>query len=212
MPTCPFCAEPLEAWPDKCPTCGEPLSAAARGAPPLPRWGEAERPTSVLVLGLIGLLLAGIGLLMSAVALAYFYQLSATGMDLLDLVGGPESMAFQQGSCAVEIALCVLLGISCVGLLKLKPWGRKLALIYGALGILHASLSGPLDLYFNQSATADWETLVELGALTGISLLYPVALVWFMTRPKVAAAFATSTTSTTSALPEGRGPGTHRLE
>jgi hypothetical protein len=104
-------------------------------------------------------------------------------------------------SFIVGIPIMLLLVISGIGLLKVKRWGRTLALIYGFLGIITSIVTAFVNYQFlakpllAQSNLKDPQAAGAVGGAIGsifggcLNLIYPVLLIFFMLRPNIVAAF-----------------------
>ena len=158
-------------------------------APPLP---APTRPTSVTVFGIVGIVLAALGLLCSPINLI---GLSDPNNPLINMAGFKVVAVFS----AINGMLCAvaLLAIS-IGLLKLKRWARSGAVIYslytivmGVLGML------VIILMLTPHVSTAPDSVSKAGMIGGliggvvgglIGLVYPVLLLIFMRKPKVVAA------------------------
>lgn len=138
-----------------------------------------ERPTGVTVLAILGFIGAACAIL---VALALFFagavgmaglgaRRPATGMMLAGLG------AFGGVIALVVAALYFIVGI---GLWKLLPWGRILALVLVALGLVFAALG----LF---SALFHFRILLTFWRLIAIAI--DCWILWYLTRPHVKQAF-----------------------
>jgi hypothetical protein len=97
---------------------------------------------------------------------------------------------------------CVLLFVAGIGLLRMGEWARKLSIAYGIYAILIAIAESVATFIFifrplftQVSHAGGSEGSPELAALIGAImggvyvLIYPVALIFYMTRREIAAAF-----------------------
>jgi hypothetical protein len=162
-----------------------------------------ERPTSVLVLGVLNLLFAGLGLLGMAGWVFVLLGMS-TSNPVYSLI--QQSAPYRMFLC-VSIPLGLVftgaLALGGAGLLLSKPWGRTSTLLYavyalltGLLGVAVSAvhLVGPL---LEQASNNPGPQIIAaaggaLGGLAGtcLGLLYPVVLLRFMFREDVAEYFA----------------------
>lgn len=169
------------------------------------------RPTSVTVLAIIGIVLASLGLLSSicgGVAL-----IMSSSMDLASEMSAPE-VAMQEStlwtgysifSYVAGLAMAALLMYGSIGSLSLKPGARKAMLLYAKLAIAFAILGIIMTLvillpiarpHFSSSDPAEvagaWGGVIGglLGALLGV--IYPIFVLIFFRKPRVAAAFGES--------------------
>ena len=84
----------------------------------------------------------------------------------------------------VGIAAVVLLAAG-IGLLLSQNWARIVSIIDGVYSIVTCIVGGIMTL---NSGTSGMMMIVSLFA-TIVSLVYPILLIIFMTRPKIIAAF-----------------------
>ena len=157
-----------------------------------------QRPASVTVLGIVNIVFASFGLL--GLALTVALNLSAAQADAAPWAGSQALVAWTTFTQWIGvIANCVLFA-SGIGLLRLRPWGRKVAVIYAVYAVVMALVSAVITSWFigtqmqGQGVGGDEQFMMAtliVGALIGlgISLLHPGLLWYFMTRPHVIAAF-----------------------
>jgi hypothetical protein len=160
------------------------------------------------VFGVLNLVFTAMGLFgMAATAISIFSDVIPQGNT------EPEQFyqAFNRWSLPLSVATTVLLGISGVGLLRMRSWGRTLALVYAMIAFI-TSLAGIAIVWFFYFRVSTRElpevdpnaaTIALFGAIGGtvggiFGLIYPALLWYFMTRPHVIAAFQGAT-----ALPAG---------
>jgi hypothetical protein len=161
-----------------------------------------NRPTSVTVLGIVNIAFAVLGLLSHALMFALFSPYSQSGLDLegdLDALGEWTPVTQLLGFFSNIVLLA-----SGVGLLRMRPWGRYLAIIYAGYAIIAALGWTVYSVAMFESQTQGMGgpgvderivmTMAIIGGLIGlgISLCHPTLLLYFMTRRNVAAAFGES--------------------
>jgi len=162
-----------------------------------------QRPASITAFGILNLVFAAFGV----VGLMASFALFSVPVDPNNPV---IKLLHQNASYAVWLKFCILLGlISCVilvaagaGLLGLKPWGRTLSMAYAILTIVFSLMAMGINLFlmiqplFEQALPN--QELAVAGAIGGpmsgtiggcFGPVYPILLLAFMLRPKVAAAF-----------------------
>jgi multidrug transporter EmrE-like cation transporter len=110
----------------------------------------------------------------------------------------------------ISIVLGIFVGVvllaAGIGLLKLKPWARKLSIAYGIYAIVMILIGMVVNYLFltqpmleqahqKQGPDATVATGAAIGGIIGgmfgscFGIVYPILLLIFMTRPKVVAAF-----------------------
>lgn len=171
-----------------------------------------NRPTVVTVFGVLNLVFGGLGLLcvplsaLSMLAMPGLQQMNANmgipnpGLDMLESPAYRLSMIIY---LTVTLAGAIALVVGGIGLLKLRPWGRSLSIIYGALKIVavpivnvvnYVTITQPM---FEQmpAQTMPFASFASatsaVGAVVGccFQMIYPVVLLIFMLLPSVKAAF-----------------------
>src|SRR2546428_12207469 len=118
---------------------------------------QPRRPTSVLVIAIFHFILGGLGLLLGVIGLAgslMVYATLASAPPPPPSATGPAAVTpaaqyqyldahlpywkeVDLTSAAVSLVLSALMVVAGVGLLKMKPWGRTLSLVYGVGSILY---------------------------------------------------------------------------
>lgn len=190
MATCPFCAEDLAPGTPKCPHCGE--DQGPRPAVPV-GWGSPGKPAVVAVAGALSLLYGAVSFCGQAAGVGTLVALSGTGLTTQPF--GPPGSG-QRAFMLVALVLGALASVghvaAGVGLLRLRPWGRRLALglvVYG-IGMSVVSLPFTLPAQVEQAGPGLESVIVATsigGALFWLACLAAVGVV--LTRSNVRAAF-----------------------
>jgi len=117
------------------------------------------------------------------------------------------------------LAATIALAAAGIGLLRKRPWGRKLSLGYASYALLAAPLTlalqycwvfapvtqraAELSPRFGQVVRAEMTTQMAVAVAAALfGLIYPVVLLWCLSRPRVVAALRTG-----PAAPPVRGGG-----
>ena len=165
----------------------------------------AQPPQSVKVLGILNLVFAGLGVF----GLLFTYGMYFGGLKLgprnpvIEIAHeSPAFMRYMEVSMWLGGVALIVLAISGIGLLGMKPWGRKLAIAYALWGIV-AGIVGLVFTYKFLIAPLAGTPGGSAGAFGGIwgglvGCAYPVVLLSFMFKQNVRTAFARI------ALPEAR--------
>jgi hypothetical protein len=182
------------------------------------------RPTAVLVLAILHFVGGGIGLITTLLT-AGMQALNASrsavvapaavtpqnlGAALTRYIEDhvPSYQALTYGQLAVSLVLDLLLLVGGVGLLNMRPWGRRLSLGYAVLSILNRLFGLVYGLAVVLPVTREYLRLVaqqnpglagavagrEIGGIIGliasfVFVLYPIAVLIILLHPRVAAAF-----------------------
>ncbi len=165
------------------------------------------RPTVVTVFGILALIYGGVGLLCNPVNAAVNLAADLQG-ELPDdpIMQIAVSDTYRLGIGIYSIAcfgFCLVLTLAGIGLLKLKPWGRTLAMIYGVssllgsliyLGFVSVVLFVPLIQEAGKANRAE-ATGVAFGAIFGgsvvilLGMILPALILIFLRKPEVVQAF-----------------------
>ena len=162
-----------------------------------------QRPTSVTVFGILNLVFAGFGVLGILGTLALFRMEGMANNPVVTLMQENATYrAYMKASIPLGIVYCLILLLGGIGLLRLRPWGRTLSIIYALLAIVGGLLGVAMNfiyIFFPMleqagGGSGPGATAAMAGALGGtvgglVGLVYPILLLIFMTRRKVVAAF-----------------------
>lgn len=173
-----------------------------------------QRPASVTVFGVLNLVFGGLGMLSLPFTILALTSNPTPPFQVADEIGLYQLWTFV--SLAISALGLVALLASGVGLLRMRPWGRTLAVVYAALTVSTTLIALGMHWFFvaqptfaqtvnDDSPEAMFARAGAIGGLVGglIGLAFPVLLWFFMTRPRVLAAFAGPTP--TAALPRNSG-------
>jgi len=159
-----------------------------------------QRPTSATVLGILNLIFAALGLCgvgFAVIALAVIRNADAAGGRLplsLKLMQNNEIYRlFNIASIGLGGIFAVLLAVAGIGLLRVRPWGRTLSIVYGVYGVLmsiatvtiNLAMFAP-ELKLAQQAADVQGTAEAMSGMIGagvngcFGLIYPIALLGFM--------------------------------
>lgn len=170
-----------------------------------------ERPVAVTIFGILNLgygllglgwvllskMLEGLDAMPAGASMSPYFSSMAALWDAISKE--PAFVVWNRISVPLDAAVGVALAAAGIGLLLLKNWSRLLSngwAIYTVISVflnlavllvaLHRVLAGAL-----QSASTGAIALVLAAAAIGaaLTLVYPVILLYFMGRPKVAQAF-----------------------
>lgn len=174
-----------------------------------------SRPTPITVLGifnivwgalsLVGNLLGIASLMFMPTFLSSVARRSGSGpmpsTQVFDLLRkNPLYAAWTWTSIALRVLAAIILVISGIGLLQMRPWARVAALVYAIFGIVMIIVSSLIGwLYFMpmMNRATGMPVLppfvLALSSALGVlfALIYPVVLTVYMTRPWLVQAFTT---------------------
>ena len=160
-----------------------------------------QRPTSVTVFGILNLIFSALGLcgvgfgILGLVVLQNpeFGGAGPTPLAIKLMQDNPTYQVFSFVSVGLGVFSSILLAVAGIGLLKLRPWGRTLSIIYGGYSILMAiagvainlSVFAP-ELEKAQQQASPQATAEAMSGMVGagiggcFSLVYPLILLGFM--------------------------------
>ena len=165
-----------------------------------------NRPTSATVFGILNILFSVLGFL--GTAYSAFVYLAASDpinaavnpFDALEL--SPLMATWLKAATILGFFANVVLLAAGVGLLMMRGWGRMLSLVYAVYAIVGTVIGMAMNWFFivvpalNSMDDGRGPGPVLIGAAIGgvlggcVSLIYPALLWYFMTRPRLVAAFA----------------------
>ncbi len=169
-----------------------------------------QRPASVIVFGVLNIVFGILGLF----SLPIVFHSILTGFSGTNPYFSDSVVLKIWSIVALVISPLSVIALfaSAYGLLKMRDWGRNLAIIYAAVTIVTSLvglvvswvyITGPRleQLAGDDTGRATGEWIGAIGGVVGtlIGTAYPVLLWFFMTRPRVLAAFAAQ--SPTAAAP-----------
>lgn len=169
-----------------------------------------KRPTVVTVFAILNIVFGVFGLggaIISAIVLPMLPD-ADKNPALKIMHDSPAFSLWMKIALVLGVLGSIALIAAGIGLLQMKPWGRLLSIAYGVYAILLAIVSGIMNYKFlvapllqeaqnKQGPEAAGAIGGAFGGVIGgcISLIYPVLLIIFMTRPKVVTAFDPSRAS-----------------
>lgn len=164
-----------------------------------------KRPTSVTVFGILNILFAAFGvfgIVMSIAVLKLVGANQANNPVIKLLHDNPVYAAWFKLMIPLGLISTAVLLAAGIGLLLLKNWARITSIVYAIYTLIICLLGLVMNSVFllmpllNQSGNgSSAEVAGQIGAAIGtvvgglFSLVYPILLLIFMTRPKVIAAF-----------------------
>jgi hypothetical protein len=167
-----------------------------------------NRPASVTVFGVLNLAFALFGLCgaaMSVPILTLHSDAQSGDAVTAPFLEHPWYLAYTKASIVVGGGVILLLAASGVGLLLMKNWGRRAAVLYAASAIVLNGIGLLLESTFYVPSLLEHtrtmpegpvRTGIEIGARVSLivtavgGLGYPIVLLVFATRRKVVEAFS----------------------
>jgi hypothetical protein len=191
------------------PSNSEPPGAPPPDPPPPVEYAppsESPRPTSVTVIAIIGLVVGGLGLLCKPLGVAMQLLMPMPQPNpVMDVFrNDPAIRAFAIGNAVTGTLLSLLLLMSAIGSLALKPWARTGMLAYAFLAVVMTILGQAVGVFLigpeveravQQSGMPTPPGMGLMGGWAGaavglvVGLWYPVLITLFYTRPRVKEAF-----------------------
>lgn len=164
-----------------------------------------QRPVAVTVIGILNIVFGTCALFCLPFAVIGFLATRAIGqnaiLDLMDQV--PFYKFWSIGMSGMGILVGIALIIAGILLLMMKDMGRLITIGYGFYGVTVSLVnllvnlifaSGPLMAQMNQSTGPEAAGgaiggVIGMGCSFFLGLLYPIAVLFFLTRPAVVEAF-----------------------
>jgi hypothetical protein len=171
-----------------------------------------QRPQAITVFGILNIVFGGSGLLCSPFAIAMtMFMPSQPNNPAFQLIH--NNVAFRMWmivSAVVGMVAAAVLVAAGIGLLKMKPWARKVSIVYGIYTIVTCVVGMIVNWVFmfgpmlgEARDKGGPEAIGAIGGMVGgmmgmcFGLAYPILLIIFMTRPKIRAAMEQTATPTT---------------
>ena len=162
-----------------------------------------QRPASVNVLGILNIVFAGFGVLGLMTSIVMFYLPgNSTNPVIKMMLENPTYAAWLKLCIPLGLLSCLALLAAGIGLLRLRSWARTLSIAYAIYAIVFGLVGTVVNFLFlvrpfleqgrqQQGPEAMGAIGGAIGGVIGgcFGLIYPVVLLIFMLRPKVAAAF-----------------------
>jgi hypothetical protein len=191
------------------------------------------RPASITVIAVLHFVFGGLGIvcvICSGISVAASGQswMAPSGPNAADmqrlqddmqkaLESGPAFHAVQIGTIVVDLAVSLIMIVSGIGLLQLRPWGRRLSIIYAILSIGLKIFEAAYSLLFtlplvnefvNTHAAKSQEEQFAMNIMRMVAIappivqlvcmIYPIIVLFIMSRPKVRVAFREADSFSTS--------------
>jgi hypothetical protein len=180
--------------------------ASPRVALPQNPASPPARPTVITVFGVLNLVFGGLGIVSVIATLILLNVASAlpTSMPnpVLDAMRDNAGYrTFTYVATGLGSAACIVLIVSGIGLLQMRPYGRTLAIAYGIYGVVAglAALIANITMVFGpmMQKMHDLPGPQQAGVMGGlvggviggaVGMAFPVILLFFMYRPNVISA------------------------
>jgi hypothetical protein len=149
------------------------------------------RPVSAIVFGILNIGFGVFNLLALWLLQVMASDKIAAHSPLKAFYGDPRQLHWMWVSGVINAVAGLLLAAAGVGLLLGQNWGRLTSLAWAVLDILFVLASVPFSWKYAQMASPQYGDILALFLTVFglvLTLAYPVALLIFMTRPKLVAA------------------------
>lgn len=182
------------------PPPNDPLPYAA---PPMPL--QPRRPTSVTVIAIIAIIWGSFATLAMMCAVPQYLGMQLTPNPVMDAIRkDPVLLGFHIASMVIGLALGIILLAGGIVSLSLKPIGRTLLMVYAWVSIfttipsiiLTVTVITPRTFQHvpNMAANPQTAQFMKISAYGGaalslIVLIWPVLILYFMSRPRAKTAF-----------------------
>src|SRR5882724_8104052 len=163
-----------------------------------------QRPTSVTVFGVLNIVFAVFGILGVLGSVVMFLpQMANSDNPMIKIINNnPGYAMWLKANIPLGLAACGALLAAGIGLLKLRPWARQLAIAYAIYAIVMSLVSSVVNYFYivqPMLAEAHDKSGPETGAAIGgaigslfggcFGMIYPVLLLIFMFRANVKEVF-----------------------
>jgi hypothetical protein len=162
-----------------------------------------QRPVSVTLFGILNFVFAAFGVVGLIASFALFSVPTDSANSVIKLMHeGPAYATWLKICIPLGLLGCAALLATGIGLLGLKPWARNLTMAYAIYAIIFCLTAMTVNLLLMAQPMFEsvprQQELEAAAAIAGpisgtlgsfLWLVYPVLLLAFMLRPKVAAAF-----------------------
>ena len=171
----------------------------------------SPRPTSVTVFAILGIIFGSLGVLGTLCTLPQYLGVKFAPNPVMDeMRKDPLLMSLTIGGLVVGLVLAILELYSSIGMLSLKPGTRRLFVLFAILTIVVTIASIVLTLLVTnprmqevtqrsvqsnpQLNTPQMKTIMQYSSYGGVCmsvvmLIWPILILYFMTRPHVKRAF-----------------------
>lgn len=180
-----------------------PIDALPYATPPVPM--PPRRPTSVTVIAIIAIIWGGIAVLAMMCAVPQYMGVQFAPNPVMDAVRkDPVLLGYHIASMVIGLALGITLLTGGIMSLSLNPMGRTLLMVYAwgnivttiPMAILTFAVIMPRTFQHvpNVAANPQMGQIMKMSAYGGaalslIALVWPVLILYFMSRPRVKTAF-----------------------
>ncbi len=161
-----------------------------------------QRPTSVTVFGILNLVFGGLGVLCTPMSMMFLFLLTTPENPISHAMNmNVGYRVYLIWVAVVGVLAAFVLVAAGIGLLQMKSWARLVSIGYaifsivmGILGMIVSNIFvfGPAiaDARARGPAAAAGMVGLAMGVAGGVlGMIYPVALLIFMTRPRIRNAF-----------------------
>ena len=192
-----------------------PLDPLNYSTPYIPQ--PSPRPTSVTVFAVLGIIFGSLGVLGMLCSIPQYFGLQLAPNPMMDGIRkDPLLLTVTLGSLIVGFVMSVWLLVASIGMLSLKTWARKAMVRYGIVYLVTSILSIILSLSVTnprmrqvteqsmqsnaQLNTPQMKTIMRYSSYGGVCfavvfLLWPILIIYFMSKPHVKSAFHEQTGS-----------------
>ena len=152
---------------------------------------DAPKPASIKVFGILNIVFGAMGLICGGAGVLFFVlatQSSEFAFELNRAMSAQYtegSITFLQFSSCFGVIMSLILIVCGVGLLREKNWGRTGSLGYAAFQTLYSLASAGVSMTMVKSD--ELFIFSAGGAMCGVlfALIYPICILFFLTRPSV---------------------------
>lgn len=157
----------------------------------------SDRPTSVTVFGILHLIFGSLGLCGTLFSISTMFTSPPSNNPFMPDLDQPLISTWMIVGTVLGIAGCVIMAVAGFGLLQMKPWARTTAVIYAIYSVVMSVVGVFVNYYFLQmngafpnSGLLGQPSMLAITLVSScLSMIYPIATWYFLTRPHVMAVF-----------------------
>ena len=165
---------------------------------------KPKAPTAVVVFGILSIVYGLFAFLATAASAAFIFSPQLVNRGVPNpFLDGDLMLLWQKTNLALGLIASVMLIVAGIGLLRMRRWAVRLAVGYSIYDIATTVLGLAIQIVFVAVPAFNNEGPAKAGPVLagtvggaivgGVSLIFPLLLWYYMTRPQIVAAFGGAT-------------------